>query len=466
MNQFRDKREEHEEDERLALAEDGVARLLDIITQEVSLVNRAANRRKWLVRKGSDAMNLGQEIFETEDGTMTTETAEPESGEESRVEKQMAMPKPVKTAVLGALEQCQTKAAKLVSDIKGMTEDETVEGMPQMLSNEFKGLATALRAIISRYPSPKSKDEPGAENAPEPAAKSDEAGAETASEESEEAETQKQGHSISAAMKTKALAIAEEATNKLASLINKVKAAEESDEAAGMPAEIAQAIEGVAAGLAAGGGGSYPSPKAAKTDATEAKPHTAATPDVPPTPPEGEGENMEKGSPFSVLQEAKSVLGVVMAKLQPGKPIDEDSYQKLDKLRSLLGSAQPNEAKEQNDGDASEKNDVKKAGAKMASARRKRLEEAIKSLLSLFKDVMPAKDLGKFPHLVVSKSESEASEVKTKLQKAEQELAAAREEIATLKERPADSQVATVESAPAASTGEVTWPMDLNAERE
>lgn len=459
-----------EQETELALAEDGVHRLLDIITQEVSLVNRAANRRKWLVRKGTDAMGEAQELFEQGDGSLTTEeTAEApvESGNEESVEKQLAMPKAIKDAVSSALATAHGLVGKLAGHVKNLEEDDSMQGLPSMVGTELKALATGLRAINSRYPAPKAKGE-GEEDETAQEPEQAEEVEQTKSEEGEtqtetETEAEKAGHGISGALKQKVMGALEDGAKRLATLLEHVKAATESDEAhSGIPGELAKEIEAVAAGFESLLG-AYPSPKAAKTEEDEQKPHTetASAPDE--AAPES-ADNMEKASPFSVLQEAKNVLGVIMAKIQPGQPIDEDSYQKLDKLRSLLGSSASGERKE--DGDDSQKGDVKKAGAKMASARRKQLEAAIKSLLSLFKEVMPAKDLGKFPHLVVSKAEQDAEGLREKLEKAEADLAKARGELAELRERPAESQVATVETAVPTSNGkdQVSWPLDLNAE--
>ena len=467
-----DERVDEQDETELALAEDGVHRLLDIITQEVSLVNRAANRRKWLVRKGTDAMGEAQELFEQGDGSLTTEeTAEApaESTEDEAVEKQMSMPKAIKDAVSSALTTAHGLAAKLAGHVKNLEEDDTMQGLPSMVGTELKALATGLRAINSRYPAPKAKGEGEEAETEEEPAQTEEV--EQAKSEEDEAEvetesdngTEKAGHGISAAMKQKVMAALEEGAKRLATLLEHVKAATESDEAAsGIPGELAKEIEAVAAGFESLVG-AYPSPKAAKTEEDEPKPHTETASAPVDAAPE-ESDEMEKGSPFSVLQEAKNVLGVVMAKLQPGQPIDEDSYQRLDKLRSLLGSSAPAERKDAEE--QSEKGNVKKAGAKLASARRKQLEAAIKSLLSLFKEVLPAKDLGKFPHLVVSKSEQDAEQYREKLEKSEAALAKARQELAELKERPVDSQVAAVETATALSGGndQVSWPLDLNAE--
>ena len=454
------------EDEELALGEDGVTRLLDIVTQEVSLVDRAANKRKWLIRKGMETMpGDGHEVFETEDGKLTTDTdlEQAEDGE-TLVEKQMTMPGPVKAAVLSAVEAAHGRATKLADHLKSMSEDDSVKGMPSELGTEIKGIATALRAISSKYPAPKAKsedDEASEEETDDTTAKG-----EVDTETTEELfDTEKASKSISSGVKSKAMAAAEDAVSRLASLASQVKAAEEGDDMPQpLPPAVAKELEAIAMVLE-GVVSAYPSPKAEKVEdgnSDTQPPHTTHTTDTDPlTSTEGE-KDVSKVSTFDAMKEVKSVLGVVMSKLEPGKPIDEDSYQKLDKLRALVNSAGPQKDEEE----ASDKGEVKKAGAKMALKRRKRFEEAIKSLLSLFKEVMPKTDLGKFPHLAVSKAETETTELREKLTKAEGDLSVVRKELSELKERPVDSLVVQdVNTIPSGKGDEaVSWPLDLNSE--
>lgn len=448
----REARRDEPEGDRLALASEGVTRLLDIVTQEVSLVNRAANRRRWLVRKGS-AMN--QELIDNGDGTFAapTETDPPASAEEGEVEatieKQLALPKAVKDAVHSAVMTAHGRAAKLGELVKAMGEDDSVEGMPAPLSAELKAMASAVRSIAARYPAPKKKGEEEGE---------------ATDAEATEVDAEKQEHAIAAGLKAKVLAAAQDATKRLEALAKLIESAEESDEVGeALPAAVAQELEAVAA-LFDAVNMAYPSPKAAKAEDEGERPHVEADAQGAP---EGE-ETTEKASPASVLEEARNVIGVVMSKLQPGQAVDEDSYQRLDKLRALLKSSMPKKAddKADDDGESQDKASVEKAGARMAQARRKRFEEAIKSLLTLFKEVMPSKELGKFPHLVVKKSaaETEAEDLRERLAKAEGDLAESRKALAELKDRPVPSQVEPVDGGASQETPEVVWPLDLNAE--
>lgn len=452
----REARRDEPEGDRLALASEGVTRLLDIVTQEVSLVNRAANRRRWLVRKGS-AMNQ-RELIDNGDGTFAapTETDPPASAEEGEVEatieKQLALPKAVKDAVHSAVMTAHGRAVKLGELVKAMGEDDSVEGMPAPLSAELKAMASAVRSIAARYPAPKKKGEEEGEEG------------EASDAEATEVDAEKQEHAIAAGLKAKVLAAAQDATKRLEALAKLIESAEESDEVGeALPAAVAQELENVAA-LFDAVNMTYPSPKAAKAEGEGERPHVEADAQGAP---EGE-ETTEKASPSSVLEEARNVIGVVMSKLQPGKAVDEDSYQRLDKLRALLKSSMPKKAddKADDDGESQDKASVEKAGARMAQARRKRFEEAIKSLLTLFKEVMPSKELGKFPHLVVKKSaaETEAEDLRERLAKAEGDLAESRKALAELKDRPVPSQVEPVDGGASQETPEVVWPLDLNAE--
>jgi len=409
---------------------DGLHRLLDILSDEVSLVNRAANKRRWLVRKGDDDMET--EVFENEDGTMTT-------GGSEDVEK-MAIPEAVKTAVVSAIEAAHGKALKLAARIKAANEDESVQGLPMPIAGEFKACATMLRAINSKYPSEKKKgdDEP-----------TDEQTADGADD------VEKAGDDMAPATKAKALQAAEQAAKRLESLLSKVKNAE-TGEAEGqpmLPADITGELESLAAAFD-GAASAYPSPKAAKSE-DDTEPTDSDEDD-------SDDETTETEKAAGTLKEAHAALGVVMAKIKPGQPIDEDSYQRLERLRAILDSMQSGGAPENDDAD---KAGVAKAGAKMAAKRRKRFQEALKALIGLFKEIMPASELEKMPHLMVKKSSDESDELREKLAKTEADLETVRSQLADMKAQPQDSQVATdVSMVVQNDDDDVSWPLDLNEE--
>jgi hypothetical protein len=576
MSAPEDPRDELDED--LALADDRVHRLLDIVTQEVSLVNRAANRRRWLVRKGTETM----------EGQKKTEGTKGDETKPAPVEKKVSLPKAIKDSVLKLVGTAQARLEKLVSGIKGMKEEAEAKGLPSEAASEFKGVATALRAINSRYPAPKAKGEGEGED--EDAGAGEQGAADDGGEQKPKAKPKEtlphitkeelEKAAISAAVKTKAIATVESASKRLAAVLSQVEGAEEKDGGEeSMPEALAKELEAIAAVLEAVAG-AEPEPKAAEkgeegeegeADEKQAESLLDVVKSLVAAVPEGSvsksedaeqrahkllwkvmglidrgelapeedkaaveaifgavktavakaDEGVEKQlSARDALKQARAVIGSVMSKIKPGQAIDEDSYQKLDKLKAALDSAGSEggegdgdkggkdgedksvekqtcayckaeatkvvvcgddtkiascnlhlakareDAKEHGGVKSEEAVKVEKAGAKMSRARRKRFEDAIKSLLSLFKEVMPTDNLGKFPHLVVSKAETEAAELRAKLAKSEQDIAAVRKELSEAKERPAVSQVTPVETtAPAPSpAGDVEWPLDLNAE--
>lgn len=120
-------------------------RLTDIDVPEVAVVDRAANKRIWLLLK-RDAMSneLGPAITETDDGTLTLEKAE------------LTIPTPVKAAVSSVLVAALEKTKSVVAALRGADEDPEAK-MDSRLSGAVKSIAEALGAVTERYPSPTTK---------------------------------------------------------------------------------------------------------------------------------------------------------------------------------------------------------------------------------------------------------------------------------------------------------------------
>jgi hypothetical protein len=440
---------EPDEDKASDAGDSKVHRLLDILTQEVSLVNRAANRQRWLVRKGSDEM---LEVTENADGTLSSQPdIAPEASAETVVDKtpegvdpegadlldKVALPDAVKQSLLKACMALKARLEALHGKVKEAEESDEAEE-PTAVLMELKTLAMLVGGLMSKYPAQAT----GAKGGKEEEQKAE--GAEPQSD-AEAAGVGKAGHMLPPGYKGKFLGFIEQALSSLKNVQQLLDGAQEAEAGSvPMPPEVAKPLQAAHDALMAG----YALGKGkAKTDDAE-----------------------KASTPAQMLKEIDSTLGVVMAKLQPGKALDEDSYQRLDKLRSIVSSAMKNSGTEGTEQDPElQKADVEKAGAKMSTARRKRFQDAIKSLIALFKEVMPASELSKMPHLMVRKADEQPDpvleEVRGKLAKAEQRLAATREELAALRAQPQASNVQQVPTTarPPQPAGQELWPNDLNS---
>jgi hypothetical protein len=407
------------------------------------------------------------------------------------------------------LEAVIRMVASCVAWMKNVPEVEGHKSLPANLSMKLQAVAASLRGIGSKYAAKKGDDDLF-----------------------EDATIEK----VDAAVKAKVIEILGKVAERVAALSEMVSGAEETENAAeAMPQPMADEANAIAE-LIEGIVSEYKSTKKAM-------------------------------SPAQLLQEATNVVNSVMSKLGPGKPCDEDSYQKLDRLRAVLLAASKDTGNKDEDNKEEEEDEAKKAGkavwstayvndlpdenflyvepggekdedgktvprtlrhwpvrddkgeldlahvrnalaripqtdvpqavkdkaiadakklleelkegeekvatagAKMSRARRKKFEDAIKVLIGLFKEVMPEKDLGKMPHLVTKREEPKedprVAELTADVEKRDEELAKAREEIARLKATPVDSNVANVETTVVKTSNgseKVSWPMDLNAE--
>lgn len=157
-----------------------VHELVDIVTEEVSDVDRAANRRTYLVVKRSVNMNedtLGPERIEEEDGNLTAvdkaEDAEEEDEEDDdddddaqpaaraarRRKQALVLPGPVKQALLGATTDTLRRLTALVASLKDAEASSARmdKPMPDAVARELKGICDALTKLLARYPAPMSK---------------------------------------------------------------------------------------------------------------------------------------------------------------------------------------------------------------------------------------------------------------------------------------------------------------------
>jgi hypothetical protein len=493
------------------LTEDGkpITRLVDLLTREVSLVSRGANKRKILVRKGDDMPT--REVIENEDGTFSTvdndreETEKANDSDDTSTEdvSKQALPKGVKEAAVSMVEDCLSKTEDLIKDVKALDEvEEDGNSLPGDIVSDVTNKASILRGINSKYPSPKAKSDDESDNTSDDTEtvdteKSDdtvEVEKRFARDEKSEAargilwaaleevdsgafapedekktvedimsllasvvktkkeEVEKAAKQISSGTKTQVVSALEKAASELKKLLADLKAADETEDAgsAPMPSEFAKRIEEIA-GMFDSIANEYPA-KSEKADGGQ--------------------------SPLKVLSEAHKLLGVLLAKLKPGQTLDEDSFQQLDKLRSVISSVSggksdvdTTEETEKIDTEPAESTDesVEKAGAKMARARRKRFKEAITTLLALFKEVMPDADLGTWPNATKKEDDTSSEEVETlkaELKKSQDNLVSARERIESLESSPVPTNTAEIETSNVqvhkSDTTKVDWSGDLN----
>jgi hypothetical protein len=163
-------------------------RLTDIRTSEVSLVDRAANRRRFLVMKREDAMKTRQTTAANVDGAGTDEIrvgrgdkidfGRDPSGLATQIRKAEAMPAAVKTALQRVLAEATERLMAVVNAVRQATtnNDKSPRPLPAPLGREIMAIGALLQTVLRKYPSPVAggpdKDAPAkdapAKDAPKP----------------------------------------------------------------------------------------------------------------------------------------------------------------------------------------------------------------------------------------------------------------------------------------------------------
>lgn len=128
---------------------DKITRLVDMLVEEVSLVDRAANRRKFLVVKRSEPMPPGTEVVQRTDGTFTTaNTPAPVATPKANI----ALTKDAQSALEGVVEsalkmiedaQAMVKKAKVVED----PAEQDVGALVEVLASVAEGFEDAITAL-------------------------------------------------------------------------------------------------------------------------------------------------------------------------------------------------------------------------------------------------------------------------------------------------------------------------------
>lgn len=131
--------------------------LLDMIVEEVSDVDTAANRRNYLIIKRDDAESP-VEVVRREDGSLTV--CDPLQDEDTPIAKiAVALPSRVKPALLKTATEALERLTAVVDSIKDATEtsESSETPTPDSLGREMNAVAQLLMRALERYPAPMSK---------------------------------------------------------------------------------------------------------------------------------------------------------------------------------------------------------------------------------------------------------------------------------------------------------------------
>jgi hypothetical protein len=134
-------------------------RLSEILVEEVSLVDRAANRRRFLVVKHG--------------GTMEGDSRAAE--EQPTAKAELSLPTPVKEGLMRVVTEATERLVSIGNMIRGAQEtaEANAQPVPAELATEVQTISDLLRGALSRYPSPMSD---GAAAEPGEAAMAEKAG--------------------------------------------------------------------------------------------------------------------------------------------------------------------------------------------------------------------------------------------------------------------------------------------------
>jgi len=152
---------EHDNDKK----KDQIFRLRDIETEEVSIVDRAANKRRFLLVKRENGMgdtNLGPEVIVDDNGSYATDgdTSQEDvdvADDTQGIEKQkFTIPRPVKTAVTRMLTDASVRLASVLKAVEGAeaTDEKLDMPLPAPIAQELRTIAQRIMG----YPAAKMND--------------------------------------------------------------------------------------------------------------------------------------------------------------------------------------------------------------------------------------------------------------------------------------------------------------------
>lgn len=179
--------------------EDKVFRLHDMLVQEVSLVDRAANQRKFLMlKREGDAMAKGEELKPDGAGGFTTDdAAAPEASTETAKSGEDASIAPITTQakqdVLRMLAGALENLMSIATTVKAAEEGGEDDNLPANVVEGLKSVGGLLQGVAARYTAPiaASEDDAAAKSDDSEEAKAAEAPASEATPESVSDETVK-----------------------------------------------------------------------------------------------------------------------------------------------------------------------------------------------------------------------------------------------------------------------------------
>lgn len=121
-------------------------RLVDMIVQEVSIVDRPANQRRFLIVKRRTPMQ-GAEVVQKDDGTLTA------------AKQDDAVPAPVKASVLTVVTAAVERLLSVAEALRAAptTDAQVDQPLPGNLAGTVSDVARELAGVSERYPTPASK---------------------------------------------------------------------------------------------------------------------------------------------------------------------------------------------------------------------------------------------------------------------------------------------------------------------
>lgn len=472
---------------------DKVHRLVDLLVHEVSLVDRGANRHKWLIRKraGEEDDMKGKKVKVGEDGSLTTKSdpfgaadagasgADDGNTDDDKnrddTEKTVKIAKTAKDSVSTLAASAKEAIGVIVDAVKSAEEDkEKGTTIPAVISGPISTVTSSFLNLMTEFPTQKAispdvhiieEDEKflvkgvdtdvllGTYDSKEDAEKrADEIAA------FKPAITKRYDHGDKA---EKARAILwsvmdevndgafmeEEEKTLVDALLSMLKGAVEKAEGLGQlvlapdaKADIVSTLKSVTGEIDA------------FITATE---ETEETEDELPAPmPDVLGLELAKiahsmvnlVTKYSTPEDDREsdgdegddvakLLIAAIGKLSADKSDEEPVLQLLSKAKDLLGGGQPSDDTASGEQGQSQGEPVDKRGAKLSAARRKKFREAMKILSELFDEVVPDGEKGTWPHRNTKKS------AKTKITKSEAQLDALEKRQSEVEEQIEKSEV-------------------------
>lgn len=200
--------------------------------------------------------------------------------------------------------------------------------------------------------------------------------------------------------------------------------------------------------------------------------------------PAGDGDGTDPASKGEAeVAEAVSLLQGALGKMATGEALDEEAHQAVARAVEILTGAGTDTGDTDGgsmggeEASAGDREPANKAGAKMASANRKKFKDALGSLIKLFEDLIPESERGEWnkpaeksggdtPEATeLAKAADREEALKAELAKAQEKLKAANVALAKAQDRPADSNVVNVDKGAGDPQG-TTWEFDLNESDE